>query len=173
MSQAGLLELIGHEAIVLSRYRDAVGVWTIGVGHTRAAGPPDPAGFAGTLSLAEALALFRRDVGAYERAVAAAVTVAVSQTEFDALVSFHFNTGAIGRAALVSSLNRGERERAAREFLNWRRPPEIVGRRQKEQQLFARGIYANGGKARVIAASASGTLLWGSAKLVDLRTVGG
>ncbi|WP_428141663.1 glycoside hydrolase family protein, partial [Bradyrhizobium sp.] len=36
------MALISHEGIVLSRYKDSVGVWTIGVGHTKAAGNPDP-----------------------------------------------------------------------------------------------------------------------------------
>src|SRR5690606_26793868 len=104
LSRQGLMELIGHEAIVQTRYRDSAGVWTIGVGHTRAAGPPDPRTFEGTMSLTEVIALFRRDVTAYSAAVRAAIRVPVSQTEFDALVSFHYNTGAIGRAALVRSL---------------------------------------------------------------------
>lgn len=33
LSDKGLMALIAHEGIVQSRYKDAVGVWTIG-GHT-------------------------------------------------------------------------------------------------------------------------------------------
>ena len=168
MSRAGLMELIGHEAIVLSRYRDSVGVWTIGVGHTRAAGLPDPQTFRGEMSLTESIELFRRDIGPYEEAVRRAVRVPLAQTEFDALVSFHFNTGAIARAALTRSLNAGDHAKAAAAFLNWRRPPEILARRRKEQQLFAKGTYANDGRARLIRADAAGRLLPRTAKTLDL-----
>ena len=41
----GAMELIGHEAIVQTRYRDTRNIWTIGVGHTKAAGDPDPAAY--------------------------------------------------------------------------------------------------------------------------------
>ncbi len=42
-SPKGVAEIAGHEGIVLSPYLDSVGTWTFGVGHTRAAGPPNPA----------------------------------------------------------------------------------------------------------------------------------
>lgn len=171
MSRAGLMELIGHEAIVLSRYRDSVGVWTIGVGHTRAAGPPDPQAFRGEMSLADAIDLFRRDIRPYEDAVQRAVGVPLAQNEFDALVSFHFNTGAIARAALTRALNAGDRTKAAAAFLNWRRPPEIMARRRKEQRLFAKGTYANDGKSRLLRADAAGRLLPRTAKTLDLTPI--
>lgn len=38
LSKQGAMELIGHEAIVQTRYRDTKNIWTIGVGHTKAAG---------------------------------------------------------------------------------------------------------------------------------------
>jgi GH24 family phage-related lysozyme (muramidase) len=34
VSDLGLAELAGHEAIVTRRYKDSVGVWTVGVGQT-------------------------------------------------------------------------------------------------------------------------------------------
>ena len=37
LSIDGLLDVLSHEAIVTSRYKDSVGVWTIGVGHTMSA----------------------------------------------------------------------------------------------------------------------------------------
>jgi lysozyme len=160
MSDAGLKELVGHEGIVLTRFRDSVGVWTIGIGHTKAAGPPDPKSFAGKLTIAESLDLFRKDVARYEDAVAAVLKVAVSQAEFDALVSFHFNTGGIKRASLVKSINIGNKKRAAKEFMNWSKPPEIVTRRRKEQRLFESGSYSNGGEASIFPATQDGKVQW-------------
>lgn len=171
MSLAGLKELIGHEAIVQTRYRDSVGVWTIGVGHTKAAGPPDPKSFKGTMPIADVCALFRKDLKKYEAAVNGVLKVEVSATEFDALVSFHFNTGGIAKAALVKSLNAGDRKKAAKQFLNWNKPPEVIPRREKEQKLFATGAYSNKGKATVYPATADGTVEWKKGKPIDLDEV--
>ena len=41
-SDAGLFALALHEGIVPAPYRDSVGVWTYGIGHTLGAGYPDP-----------------------------------------------------------------------------------------------------------------------------------
>ena len=43
MTERGLLALAGHEGVVPAPYRDSTGTWTFGIGHTAAAGPPDPA----------------------------------------------------------------------------------------------------------------------------------
>ena len=43
MSDRGLLALARHEGIVPAPYLDVRQVWTFGVGHTAAAGAPDPA----------------------------------------------------------------------------------------------------------------------------------
>ena len=85
VSKEGLMELIGHEAIVLTRYKDSVGVWTLGIGHTKAAGPPNPATFDGEMTVKQAVELFAKDIAAYARDVNSALKVTVSQTEFDAL----------------------------------------------------------------------------------------
>lgn len=168
VSKEGLMELIGHEAIVQSRYKDSVGVWTIGVGHTKAAGSPDPKTFNGAMPIKDVFALLAKDLAKYEAAVNKALKVEVTQPEFDALVSFHFNTGGIAKASLVKSLNAGDRAKAAAEFLNWKKPPEILGRRRKEQALFAKGVYAGGGKATVYPADAAGRVQWKKGKTIDL-----
>lgn len=169
LSREGAMELIGHEAIVLTRYLDSVGVWTIGVGHTRAAGEPNPDAYLGKLTLDEALKLFDRDVAKYVAAVNAAVRVKVTQAQFDALVSFHYNTGAIGRASLVKRLNAGDVAGAAAGLMEWVKPPEVTGRRRKEQMLFQSGRYSNGGMANIYPASASGHIQWNKPQRVDLR----
>lgn len=168
LSRQGLMELIAHEGIVQTRYRDSAGVWTIGVGHTRAAGAPDPRTFAGVMSIGEVFALLRRDMARYEEDVRDALKVAVSTAEFDALVSFHYNTGGIARAALTTSLNAGDRERAATAFMNWSKPAEIIPRRRKEQNLFAAGRYSGGGKANVYPADEDGNVQWSKGRSINL-----
>ncbi|TCA34324.1 lysozyme [Rhizobium leguminosarum bv. viciae] len=168
LSKKGLMELIGHEAIVQTRYKDSVGVWTIGVGHTKAAGVPNPSIYTGTMSIKDVLALYKKDLQKYVDAVNDVVKVDVSQTEFEALVSFHFNTGGIRTASLVKSLNAGDRKKAAKEFMNWVKPPEIKARRQAEQKLFAESKYSHGGKANVYPATPEGKVLFGKGKSIDL-----
>src|SRR6476620_3137876 len=126
LSKQGAMELIGHEAIVQTRYRDTKNIWTIGVGHTKAAGDPDPAAYTEVMPLKEVFKLFQKDMQNYADDVNAALKVPVSQTEFDALVSFHFNTGGINRASLVKSINAGDKKTAAKQFLNWKKPPEVM-----------------------------------------------
>ncbi|QDP65852.1 MAG: putative endolysin [Prokaryotic dsDNA virus sp.] len=150
-SDAGIIALIGHEGVVPAPYLDSVGVPTYGVGHTAAAGAPDPdklpLGMPDDLdaALVHVFEVFKRDLERYEASVAAAIKVPVSQHEFDAAVSFHFNTGAIARASWVKSLNNGDREAASEQIMNWSKPQEIIPRRQSEQKLFEHGIYPKEG----------------------------
>lgn len=150
LSDKGILEIAEHEGIVPAPYRDSVGVWTFGIGHTAAAGGPDPArmprGMPADVEAAidHAIALFREDVRKYEDRVRAAVRKPLKQHEFDALVSFDFNTGGIHRAQLTRAINAGDPE-AARHFFGWLKPPEIRKRRTAEKRLFETGDYdANG-----------------------------
>ena len=166
-SLAGAMEIIGHEGIVLQPYKDSVGVWTIGIGHTAGAGSPDPRTFKGGLTLNQAIELFRTDLAKYEKRVNSAFKVPLRQHEFDAAVSFDYNTGAIHKATWVKSFNAGKRDQAIREIMNWTKPPEIKGRRQKEQSLFATGLYTGAGFATVYPA-VNGKVQWSQGKRVDL-----
>ncbi|MDI7863216.1 lysozyme [Rhizobiaceae bacterium n13] len=170
MSTEGLIALIGHEAIVLSRYRDTRGVWTIGVGHTKEAGGLDPESFADRLSLPEAVELLRTDIARYESEVRDAVSVPLQQHEFDALVSFHYNTGAIARATLTETLNAGNRVLAGEQFLNWLKPPAIRRRREAEHALFLTGAYP-APLATLYPADGEGRVLWAEGIQVDTRAI--
>ena len=145
-STRGLLALIKHEGVVLSAYRDSTGVWTIGVGHTAAAGAPNPKPGL-QITLERAVGLFRQGIRKYEAGVNQAVKVPLKQHEFDALVSFHFNTGAIARAAITRHLNAGDRQKAAAAFMNWTmaggKRGVLADRRSAERTMFARGDYGN------------------------------
>ncbi len=164
LSDKGLLEICEHEGIVPAPYKDSVGVWSYGVGHTAAAGGVDPAsmprGMPKNLDAAidEALRVFREDVQKYANRVSAAIDVPLQQHEFDALVSFDFNTGGIHRAKLTAAINNGHQD-ASRHFFGWLRPPEIRKRRTAEKNLFDTGDYdANGSSIPVWRADESGRL---------------
>lgn len=167
-STEGLIALVGHEGIVLSRYKDSVNVWTIGIGHTKAAGGINPETFKGTLSLQQAIDLLRTDIVKYEDAVNKAVKVPLTQYEFDALVSFHYNTGAIARATLTKTLNAGDKVSAGKQFMNWVKPPEIKGRRQAESTLFLTGKYP-APMATIYPADAAGKVQWSKGARVNVR----
>lgn len=146
----GLLALIRHEGVVPGPYLDVKDVWTFGIGHTAAAGPPDPAwlprGMPTDLyaGIREAFRLFRTDLVAYESEVLRAVKVPLEPHECDALVSFHYNTGGIAKAALTRHLNAGNRVAAAAAFMGWLKPAAIRSRREAERDLFAEGRYPTG-----------------------------
>ncbi len=173
VSLKGKVEIISHEALVQTRYLDSVGVWTIGVGHTAAAGAPDPRKFVGTLTVAEIVELFENDLVKYENEVNGALKVPVKQHEFDALVSFHFNTGKIRKATFVKKLNAGDRVGAAAGIMAYRIPAAIIERREKEQRLFRDGVYSNNGTANLYPASEKGSVQWAKGKRVNVAALFG
>lgn len=66
-----------------------------------------------------------------------------TQNQFDALVSFHYNTGAIATATLTKLHKRGKFAAAAKEFGRWVHAggtvlPGLVRRRAAEAQLYAK-----------------------------------
>jgi lysozyme len=152
ISKRGLLEIAEHEGIVPGPYLDSRGIWTWGIGHTSAAGDPDPEAMTRGMpddidtAIITALKLFNRDLDTYERRVNSAITVAIKQHQFDALVSFDFNTGGIFRARLTQRINAGDPD-AADSFMGWLKPPEIRSRRVDEMRLFQTGDYSANGDA--------------------------
>lgn len=85
-----------------------------------------------------------RDLVRYARDVARAIGDApTTQDQFDAMVSFHYNTGAIGRATLTRKHVAGDHAGAAAEFARWNRAGSrvlkgLVRRRAEEARLYSR-----------------------------------
>ena len=130
-SQEGRELLAEREGVRLRAYRDSVGVLTIGVGHTASAGPPAPKSGM-TLTRAEVMALFAKDLVKYEKTVSDSLARAVNQRQFDACVSLCYNVGQGGfkRSSVVKRINVGDFDGAARAFLMWNKPREILSRRR-------------------------------------------
>ncbi|WP_159728410.1 lysozyme [Methylosinus sp. Ce-a6] len=137
MSADGRAKLIKREGFKTRAYRDSVGVWTIGVGHTSAAGAPVVTPGL-VVSKADVDAILSRDLGQYERAVNEAVRTPLSQGQFDALTSLCFNigVGAFEKSSVVKRLNAYDYAGAADAFLLWNKPKEIIGRRRGERAQF-------------------------------------
>lgn len=173
VSDRGLVALMTHEGIVPGPYFDSVDVLTYGIGHTAAAGAPDPKdltiGMPADLDaeLAKIAALFRRDVARFTAEVLDAVKVPLAQHELDALVSFHYNTGAIARAELTKALNAGlDRGFVANLFMNWKKPAEIIPRREAERDLFFHGTYPTG-SVTVWQVNAKRRVIWTPARTLS------
>ena len=111
--------------------------WTIGWGATGPGIGP------GTVwSRTECDARLASDVARHAQDVALAIgTAATTQSQFDAMTSFHFNTGAIARSTLLKRHISGDYESAAREFARWNRAggrilKGLVRRRAAEERLY-------------------------------------
>ena len=105
------------EGLVLTTYRDIVGLETIGYGHKLNPGERYPNG----ITEAQANSLLASDIATAEKQVLAHVHVPLSQGQFDALVSIVFNIG-IGKMAtstLFKDLNSKQYDAAAEQLLRW------------------------------------------------------
>ncbi len=139
ISQAGLDLIKRFEGCELEAYQDAVGIWTIGYGHT---GPDVHEGL--KITQAQADAILAKDVERFASGVAANVRVAITQSEFDALVSFAFNVGltAFRTSTLLKLLNdNSDRSVVATQFLRWNKAGDkvlegLTKRRNAEKELF-------------------------------------
>lgn len=143
VSERGLELIKRFEGCRLTAYPDPGSggpPWTIGWGATRIGGQPVRPGQ--TVTQDEADALLAADVARHAAEVEAALQGAPTrQAQFDALVSFHYNTGAIARATLTRRHREGDHARAAREFARWTRSggrvmPGLVRRRAAEEALY-------------------------------------
>jgi lysozyme len=142
LSDQGREVLADREGMRLTAYKDSVGVWTIGLGHTSAAGPPKVTSGL-TITEEEAWEIFRRDVQKFRTALRGAIKVPVEQHQFDALASFIYNIGASGfrGSTVLKRLNAGDYAGAGEAMLMWDKPPEIQARRRGEHAQFTRGDY--------------------------------
>lgn len=132
-----------HEGVRTKPYQDPIGLWTVGVGHLIEDGKKLPKEWNRELTDEEVDALLYKDLERFEIGVKRLTKVALSQSQFDALVSFSFNVGLgnLQSSTLRSKLNREDYEGASNEFPKWRRAggkilPGLVKRRADERALF-------------------------------------
>ena len=113
--------------------------WTIGWGSTGAEVAP---GVIWTKDQCDAR--LKRDLTRYAREVAMVIGAApTTPGQFDALVSFHYNTGAIAKATLTKLHRTGQFAKAQAEFSKWinadgRVMQGLVKRRADEAEHYAR-----------------------------------
>jgi lysozyme len=134
--------LVKHfEGLQLNAYKDEVGVWTIGWGHTGLQHKDGTVHEGRTITLEEANLLLRYDMHQFESRVSTFATVPLTDDQFSALVSFDFNLGKLGRSTLLKKLNARDYIGASKEFPKWNKAKGkvlkgLTLRRLSEKNLF-------------------------------------
>lgn len=142
LSDAGEEVLADREGLRLEAYHDSVGVLTIGLGHTSAAGPPEV--YEGmTITEEEAWDIFYADCETFRKEARSLVMAPVEQYEYDATASFIYNIGTtqFSTSTFLERLNEEDYAGAAEAMLWWDKPPEVVSRRRGEHAQFSEGRY--------------------------------
>lgn len=138
-------EVASHEGLVREAYKDSKGIWTWSIGLTSASGHSVERYIGKPQELRHCLAVYAWALERYADDVRKAFTKPLTQAQFAAALSFNYNTGAIGRASWVKKFNAGDIAGAKKAFMEWRKPPEIISRREKERDLFFDGKWSNNG----------------------------
>ena len=133
----GLALIKKFEGCELKAYQCSAGVWTIGYGHTKDV----VEGMEITQEQAEQMLV--DELHEYESYINKYVTVALSQNQFDALVSWVYNLGPANLTAstMLKVLNSGEYEDVPAQIKRWNKAggkvlEGLIRRREAEACLF-------------------------------------
>jgi lysozyme len=144
LSQKGLELIKQFEGLSLTPYVCAGGINTIGYGNTyytngKKVSLKDP-----KITLQQAEELLKHSLSTYEKAVDSFCRDDISQSNFDALVSFAYNLGtnALQKSTLIKKVNANPKDvTIADEFLKWNKAngrvlAGLTRRRQAEANLY-------------------------------------
>lgn len=137
VSQKGINLVKEFEGCRLNAYLDPVGVWTIGSGHTQGV-------YGGmTISQAQADTFLYQDLTSHAAGIGKYIAVQLTQNQFDALASFHFNLGVniLLDSDLLVYINSKQWQTAADEMKRYvygggQILPGLVRRRNAEVAMF-------------------------------------
>lgn len=129
-----------HEGLRLTAYRDPVNIATICWGST------ERVRLGTTETLEHCRARLDKDLRTAGNAVVRHVKIPITQTQYDALVSWTFNLGErrLQNSTMLKRINAGQCEAAGREMLRWVYAGQnvlrgLVIRRQDEKALWDAG----------------------------------
>ena len=153
VSLNGLNAVRGEEGRALRAYQDSVGVWTIGYGLTnydRGLGFKVGPGVTITEEQAESLLLWSLRANYLPEVLRQIDTAKVShpQGAVDGGLSFHFNTGGIGKATWPGKLNAGDIGGAQASLESWNKAggrvlADLVRRRAHEWSIISAENYGH------------------------------
>ena len=136
-SAEGIALIKKFEGCELKAYQCSAGVWTIGYGHTKDVEEGD------TISKDQAEEMLVEELHEYENYVNEYVNVALSQNQFDALVSWVYNLGPANLTAstMLKVLNDGKYEEVPYQMKRWNKAggkvlDGLVRRREAEALLY-------------------------------------
>ena len=144
LSQKGLELIKQFEGLSLTPYVCAGGINTIGYGNTYYTNGKKVTLQDKPITKEQAEELLKFSLSTYEKAVDSFCRDNISQSQFDALVSFAYNlgTGALQKSTLIKKVNANPKDvTIADEFLKWNKAngKVLVGltkRRQAEANLY-------------------------------------
>lgn len=146
INAAGLALVKQWDGLKTKAYRDVAGIWTVGYGHTSAAGAPAVTPNM-AITEAEAEKILRADLAKFEDQVSRLVKVPLSDNQF-AVLDFDFNTGRLGKSTLLKRLNAGDYDAVPAGPMKWvnaggKRVKGLVNRRSAEAGLWAKGEFVS------------------------------
>ncbi len=151
-SQTGIDLIKKFEGCRLDAYKCPSGKWTIGYGHTSGVTAGQK------ISPAQAEAYLRADLEKFEKLVAKYdSTYHWTQNEFDAMVSFAYNTGSIDKLTVNGKRTKAEVSEKILLYVkdkNGNVLQGLVNRRKAEQELFLKASFAGNTS---VASKTSGT----------------
>lgn len=172
LSERMLLEIAEHEGLVLEAYLDSVNVWTWGFGVTAKSGHAIGRYMGRRSTVVRAIEVYEWLLRTkyLPEVIAAFKGRTLTEEQLTAALSFHWNTGAIGRADWVKAFLAGKREQAWLDFMNYSKPREIITRRKAERDLFFDGRWSGDGVVTFYErVRPNGNIDWSSARLIDIR----
>lgn len=164
------LEVASHEAVIRKAYKDSVKVWTWSVGLTAATGHNVERYIDKPASLQKCMNVYVWALKNYAKQVNQAFKgTRLSEAQFAAALSFHWNTGKIKKASWVKHFKAGNMAKAKKGFMLYKIPPEVKGRREKECALFFDGVWSNDGRmTEYVRLTSRYSPVWKSARRIDV-----
>ena len=137
ISEKGTKLIRDFEGFRTHAYQDAVGVWTIGYGHTKGVTPTM------VISSSQGEQMLLEELKEYENYVDELVKVPLHQHQYDALVSWVYNLGPTNfkSSTLLRKLNEGRYEEVPAEIKRWdkaggKQLEGLTRRRNAEAEMF-------------------------------------
>ena len=145
-NSAGIELIKSFEGLRLKAYKCPAGIYTIGFGHTSAAGNPQVRPGL-TITADDAGDILVADLLKYEMAVVGSLDKFANENQFAAMVSLCYNIGPgnFKKSSVVRYFNAGMPAKAADAFLLWNKAngkvlPGLTRRRKAERELFLKPV---------------------------------